>query len=191
MKNWTSLVSLCALLLGCYIHAQENRTALPLAQLISNVSKSEKSIIERTASFENYSTLLGVLKATNLDKVLNYNGEFTVFAPSNLAFEKLSQITIDKLYDPKNKKALKAMLSYHIIAGKLSASKILLAMSRGNGTAKFTTIQGEKITATMNGIDIVLTDTLGNSAVIVTADSNQSNGIIHEIDTVFVPEKML
>jgi len=184
-------VSLCILLLACSVHAQEVKTDLSLAHINSNVSKSEKSIIERTASFKNHSTLLRVLKASNLDKVLNYNGEFTVFAPSNLAFEKLSQITIDKLYDPKNKKALKAMLSYHIIAGKLSASKILLAMSRGNGSAKFTTIQGEKITATMNGIDIVLTDKSGNSAVIVTADSNQSNGIIHEIDTVFIPEKML
>ncbi|MDP5062453.1 MAG: fasciclin domain-containing protein [Maribacter sp.] len=83
------------------------------------------------------------------------------------------------------------MLSYHIIADKLSASTILKAMCRGNGIAKFTTIQGEKITATMRGIDIVLTDKSGNSAIIVTADSNQSNGIIHEIDTVFVPEKML
>jgi uncharacterized surface protein with fasciclin (FAS1) repeats len=61
-------------------------------------------------------------------------------------------------------------------------------MCRGNGTAKFTTILGEKITATMNGIDIVLTDKSGNRAVIVTADSNQSNGVIHEIDTVFMPE---
>tara|TARA_R110001592_G_scaffold322262_1_gene601195 strand:+ start:464 stop:1015 length:552 start_codon:yes stop_codon:yes gene_type:complete len=179
-------VSLCTLFLGVYSYAQDNiETNISSAK--THFPKSEKSIIERTASFESHSTLMSVLKVTNLDKVLGYNGEFTVFAPSNLAFEKLSQITIDKLYDPKNKKALKSILSYHIIAGKLSASNILTAMCRGNGVAKFTTIQGEKITATMNGIDIVLTDKSGNNAVIVTADSNQSNGVIHEIDTVFIP----
>lgn len=183
-------MSLCALFIGLETYAQDNVIELQFERLISNI-QSEKSIIESTATNENHSTLLNALRATNLDKVLNYSGEFTVFAPSNLAFEKLSKATIEKLYNPENKKLLKAMLSYHIIADKLSASTILKAMCRGNGIAKFTTIQGEKITATMRGIDIVLTDKSGNSAIIVTADSNQSNGIIHEIDTVFVPEKML
>ena len=183
-------MSLCALFIGLETYAQDNVIELQFERLISTI-QSEKSIIESTAINENHSTLLNALRATNLDKVLNYSGEFTVFAPSNLAFEKLSKATIDKLYNPENKKLLKAMLSYHIIADKLSASTILKAMCRGNGIAKFTTIQGEKITATMRGIDIVLTDKSGNSAIIVTADSNQSNGIIHEIDTVFVPEKML
>ncbi|WP_027067214.1 MULTISPECIES: fasciclin domain-containing protein [Maribacter] len=187
MKKWTALVSLFALFIGFQTYAQDNVIELQFERLISSI-QPQKSIIERTASFENHSRLLNALRATNLDKVLNYKGEFTVFAPSNLAFEKLSEATIDKLFDPENRKALKAMLSYHIIADKLSASTILRAMCRGNGVAKFTTIQGEKITATMKGIDIVLTDKSGNSAVIVTADSNQSNGIIHEIDTVFVPE---
>lgn len=183
-------MSLCALFIGLETYAQDNVIELQFERLISTI-QSEKSIIESTATNENHSTLLNALRATNLDKVLNYSGEFTVFAPSNLAFEKLSKATIDKIYNPENKKLLKAMLSYHIIADKLSASTILKAMCRGNGIAKFTTIQGEKITATMRGIDIVLTDKSGNSAIIVTADSNQSNGIIHEIDTVFVPEKML
>jgi uncharacterized surface protein with fasciclin (FAS1) repeats len=153
--------------------------------------KSEKSILEHTASLERHSTLLKVLKSTNLDKVLAYNGEFTVFAPSNMAFEKLSKITIDKLLDPKNKKLLKSIISYHIIAGKLSASSILRAMCRGNGSAQFTTIQGEKIMASMRGLDILLTDKNGNQAIIIAADANQSNGIIHEIDTVFLPAKVL
>tara|TARA_R110000868_G_scaffold128925_1_gene337364 strand:- start:40 stop:591 length:552 start_codon:yes stop_codon:yes gene_type:complete len=182
-------VYLCVLFYGFLSYAQDNKvTQVKPAE--SKFSTSEKSIIERTSSFENHSTLMRVLKAANLDKVLGYKGRFTVFAPSNLAFEKLSKITIDNLNDPKNNKALRDILSYHIIAEKLSASTILKAMCRGNGTAKFTTMQGDKITATMNGIDIVLTDKSGNQAVIVTADSNQSNGIIHEIDTVFMPYKM-
>ncbi|WP_437368961.1 fasciclin domain-containing protein [Maribacter litoralis] len=190
MKKWTSLVSLCALFIGLHTYAQDNSIDLKFDQLISTI-KTEKSILERTESFENHSSLLNALRAVDLDKVLDYKGEFTVFAPSNLAFQKLSESTIDKLFDPENKRILRAMLSYHIIADKLSASSILKAMCRGNGIATFTTIQGEAITATMKGIDIVLTDKFGNHATITTADSNQSNGIIHEIDTVFVPEKML
>lgn len=187
MKNWTSLVSLFTLLLVLPCKAQENTETLPIVKMLPYVEKAEQSIIEYTASLDSHSTLWNVLKATNLADVLAYTGEFTVFAPTNLAFDKLSHSTIDKLFDPKNKEALTSVLSYHIIAGKFSASSILRAMCRGNGIAKFTTIQGEKITASMRGIDIVLTDNLGNQAVIVTADSNQSNGIIHEIDTVFLP----
>ncbi|SIQ60523.1 fasciclin domain-containing protein [Maribacter ulvicola] len=190
MKKWISLIPLCALFLGVQVCAQDNIVEIKFDHLVPDVP-SEKSIIERTESFENHSTLLNALRVTNLDKVLDYTGDFTFFAPSNLAFEKLSKETIDKLYNPKNRKALKAMLSYHIIADKLSASKILKAMCRGNGIAEFTTIQGEKITATMKGVEIVLTDISGNSAVITAADSNQSNGIIHEVDTVFIPEKIL
>lgn len=183
-------MSLCALLFSFKLSSQEALVELPIEQVVPYFAKSKKSIIERTASFESHSTLLSVLKATNLDRVLAYDAQFTVFAPSNLAFDKLSKITIDKLLDPKNKKMLKNILSYHIIAGKLSAASMLRAMSRGNGIAKFTTIQGDKITATMRGIDIVLTDKSGNQAIIVSADSNQSNGIIHEIDTVFLPVKI-
>ncbi|MDP5062454.1 MAG: fasciclin domain-containing protein, partial [Maribacter sp.] len=107
MKKWTSLMSLCALFIGLETYAQDNVIELQFERLISNI-QSEKSIIESTATNENHSTLLNALRATNLDKVLNYSGEFTVFAPSNLAFEKLSKATIDKLYNPENKKLLKA-----------------------------------------------------------------------------------
>jgi uncharacterized surface protein with fasciclin (FAS1) repeats len=150
----------------------------------------EKSIMGNTETSKKHSTLLNALRATELDDVLGYDGQFTVFAPSNLAFEKLSRATVNRLLDPRNKKALRAILSYHIIAGKLSASKILKAMCRGNGKATFTTIQGKKITASMSGIDIILTDPHGNRAKIVLADSNQCNGVIHEIDSVFMPVTM-
>ncbi len=190
MKNWTSHLLLWALFLSLYSAAQESNEEFPFKLMLPCFKKSEKSILEHTASLEKHSTFLKVLKPTNLDQVLAYNGEFTVFAPSNMAFEKLSKITIDTLLDPKNKNVLKSIVSYHIIADKLSASTILRAMCRGNGTAKFTTMQGEKIMASMRGLDILLTDKNGNQAIIIAADSNQSNGIIHEIDTVFLPAKM-
>lgn len=180
-------MSLSAIFFIFQSNAQDALVNLPIEEIVPYYAKSKKSISERTNSFEDYSTLSRVLKAANLNQVLAYDGEFTVFAPSNLAFSKLSKITIEQLLDPKNKKALRDIFSYHIIASKLSASTILRAMCRGKGSAKFTTIQGAKITATMKGIDIVLTDIAGNQAIIVRADSNQSNGIIHEIDTVFMP----
>lgn len=191
MKNQTTFLVLCVFLLGIFCHGQDNKPK-PLPISVAPIAHlAQTSIIEYAATLDKHSTLLSVLKATNLDVVLGYSGEFTVFAPPNNAFEKLPQTTIDRIMDPKNKKVLKAILSHHIIAGKLSASTILRAMCRGNGTAKFTTIHGDKITATMNGVDIVLTDKAGNRAMITVADSNHSNGVVHEIDSVFLPVTFL
>jgi len=184
-------VLLCLLLAGLISSAQEALVASKLPLISNFIMDPDKSILTNTEKSNRHSTLLSALKASNLDDVLRYNGQFTVFAPSNMAFEKLSQLTIDKLMDPKNKEELKAILSYHIVAGKLSASTILRSMCSGSGEASFTTILGENLTATMKGLDIVLTDKYGNKAVIVTADANQSNGVIHEIDSVFLPASAL
>lgn len=190
MKRLTLCTLCCALMCAVSVSAQASLINLPAEQLPSSLLISNTTIEERTATFEQYSTLSSILKSTRLDKVLAYDGEFTVFAPSNTAFNKLPKLTAEKLLDPKNSKMVRDVLSYHIIAGKFSASSILRAMCRGKGIAKFTTILGEKITATMNGIDIVLTDNAGNKATIVRADATQSNGIIHEIDAVFLPVKL-
>ena len=149
----------------------------------------EKSILENTKESGNYQTLVSAIKAVHLDKVLGHDGPFTVFAPSDKAFNKLPLGTIVSLLRPENQKKLYDLLTYHIIAGNLTASKILRAMCQGRGKATFTTVQGNKITATMIGIDIVLTDNLGNSAKIITADMDQCNGVIHGIDAVILPQK--
>lgn len=151
---------------------------------------SEKSILSNTESSENHKTLLAAMRAADLEEVLGYDGPFTVFAPSDRAFEKLSVEEVNALLRPENKKELHALMTYHIIAGNFSASKILKAMCRGMGKATFTTVQGDQLTATMEGVDIVLTDNLGNTAKITTADSNQCNGVIHEIDSVIRPSNM-
>ena len=126
-------------------------------------------------------------KATDLDVILNSDGPFTIFAPFDQAFKKIEPDRLNALLQPENREELKTLLSYHIIAGELSASKILLAMCRGAGTAQFRTIQGDVITASMEGIDIVLSDSLGNKAKIVSADVNRCNGVIHVIDGVIFP----
>ena len=149
--------------------------------------KKENSIIESTADSGHHYTLLEAVKAANLDKILNEDGPFTVFAPSDLAFKKLSQVDLKELLLPENKKELFSLLTYHIVAGNITASKILKALCNGNGKASFTTVQGDKIFASMDGLDIVLMDRAGNRAKITNADANQSNGVIHEIDSVILP----
>tara|TARA_R110002020_G_scaffold21009_1_gene71114 strand:+ start:83667 stop:84176 length:510 start_codon:yes stop_codon:yes gene_type:complete len=148
------------------------------------------SIAENTGNSDNHTFLLAAIKATDLEGLLDMEGPFTVFAPSDKAFEKLTPSKIDFLLMPENKKALRSLLTYHIVAGSISASKILSALCHGNGKTSFTTVQGTKITATMDGLDIILTDYLGNSAKIITADANQCNGVIHEIDGVILPQKI-
>ncbi|MFS4457010.1 fasciclin domain-containing protein [Maribacter sp. 2304DJ31-5] len=187
MKKWTSPVSFCLVFFTLICTAQESTYDLKFKEVSTYLMDPEKSIIKNTEQSQRHNTLLTVLRASDLDDVLDYDGEFTVFAPSDMAFAKLPEITIARLLDPKNKEVLKAIMSYHIVAGKLSASKILRAMCRGNGKATFTTVQGNKITASMNGIDIILTDGHGNKAKIIIADADQCNGVIHEIDTVFFP----
>lgn len=186
MKNWTSPVSLCLLLFGLITNAQKPLATIPLPTVSNYVMDPEKSILSNAETSHRHSTLISALRASDLDKVLGYNGQFTVFAPTTKAFEKLSKITTERLMHPKNKQELKAILSCHIIAAKLSASTILKSISRGGGKASFTTIKGDKITAAMKGTDIVLTDKHGNKAKIVLADVNQSNGVIHEVDNIFL-----
>lgn len=158
--------------------------------LVNSGMDPDQSILKNTESAQNYKTLLAAMRAADLEEVLGYDGPFTVFAPSDRAFEKLSPEKIAELLLPENKKELQALMTYHIVAGNFSASKILKAMCRGAGKASFTTVQGDEVTATMNGVDIILTDNMGNSARITTADSNQCNGVIHEIDSVIRPGKI-
>lgn len=158
------------------------------AQVSAQRGHGENSIIESTAYSGNHITLLQAVRAVDLDRILNEQGPFTVFAPSDMAFNKLSRDKMAELFLPENKKELHSLLTYHIVAGNLTASKMLIAMSRGNGKASFTTLQGNKIFASMKGTDIIITDNFGNTAKITTADSNQCNGIIHEIDSVILPK---
>lgn len=179
------------LLFTLITNAQKPLAALTLPTVSNYVMDPEKSILTNTETSARHSALIYALRASDLDKVLGYEGQFTVFAPSDLAFKKLSQLTTERLMNPENKLELKAILSCHIIAAKLSAATILKSMSRGGGKASFTTIKGDKITASMKGIDIILTDKYGNKAKIILADVNQSNGVIHEVDSLFLPTTAL
>lgn len=148
-----------------------------------------KSIVQNTEDSGNHKVLLAAMKATDMADILDKDGPFTVFAPSDLAFDKFTSSEISVLLMPENKNKLRSLLTYHIVAGNFTAAKLLQAMSRGKGSTTLTTVQGNKITATMSGIEIVLTDSFGNTARITTADASQCNGVIHVIDSVILPQK--
>ena len=180
-----SYVSVCALLF-LIISIGYGQTSFTENSFL----RTENSIIESAADSGHHYTFLEAVKAANLEKILNEDGPFTVFAPSDMAFRKLSKVNLKELLLPENKKELFSLLTYHIVAGNITASKILKALCNGNGKASFTTVQGDKIFVSMDGLDIVLTDKAGNKAKITSADANQCNGIIHEIDSVILPTSL-
>ena len=179
--NTRPLPLLCALalmLLTVRAVAQEG----PVAPEISR----EKPLYNSTG----YTTLMRALQATQLQEVLESSGPFTVFAPSDTAFEKMDSDGINELLKPENRRDLRAVLTYHIVAGELTAARILRALCRGEGAARFTTVQGEELLATLEGSDIILTDCSGNQARIVHADHGRDNLVFHEIDAVILPRPL-
>ncbi len=149
------------------------------------------SLTFNSEEISNHKILLAAVKATQLEDLLDKSGPFTIFAPSDAAFEKFSSEKITQLINSKDKSELKSLLTYHIVAGQLTASRILRAMCRGNGKASFTTVQGKKLMAHLDGYDIVLTDPMGNTARITAADLNlNKDDVVHEIDSVILPTQM-
>ena len=128
------------------------------------------------------------VKAAGLVETLQGKGPFTVFAPTNEAFDKLPKGTVETLLKPENIKTLQTILTYHVVAGKMNASDIAKAIKAGNGKAKLKTVSGGTLTAWMKGNDLYLTDENNNTAKVTIADVNQSNGVIHVIDGVVTPK---
>jgi uncharacterized surface protein with fasciclin (FAS1) repeats len=111
-----------------------------------------------------------------------------VFAPTNAAFNKLPKGTVENLLKPENKAKLAAILTYHVVAGKLDAAAVIAAIKKGNGKAVLTTVQGGKLTATLAGGKVILTDEKGGKATVTATDLKASNGVIHVIDSVLMPK---
>jgi uncharacterized surface protein with fasciclin (FAS1) repeats len=147
-----------------------------------------KNIVENAVNSKDHTTLVAAVKAADLVETLKSKGPFTVFAPTNNAFDNLPKGTVETLLKPENKKLLQTVLTYHVLAGKFSAADIAQAIKKGNGKATFKTVSGGTLTAWSKGIDIYLTDENGNSAKVTIADVNQSNGVIHVIDAVVTPK---
>jgi uncharacterized surface protein with fasciclin (FAS1) repeats len=146
-----------------------------------------KNIIENAVNSKDHTTLVAAVKAAGLVETLSSAGPFTVFAPTNAAFDKLPAGTVATLLKPENLKALQGVLTYHVIAGKFSTTDIVAAIAKGNGTAMFTTVNGAKLSASLKGKSVILTDEGGNNATVTIADVNQSNGVIHVVDALVLP----
>ncbi|MBL7870183.1 MAG: fasciclin domain-containing protein [Cyclobacteriaceae bacterium] len=146
-----------------------------------------KNIIENAVNSKDHTTLVAAVKAADLVNVLQGAGPFTVFAPTNDAFAKLAAGTVETLLKPENKATLTAVLTYHVVPGRMSSSDISKAIKTGKGKAEFKTVQGETLTAMMSGKEVVLKDSKGNTSKITIMDVNQSNGVIHVIDSVVLP----
>lgn len=147
-----------------------------------------KNIIENAVNSKDHTTLVAAVKAAGLVETLQGKGPFTVFAPTNAAFDKLPKGTVATLLKPENLKLLQTILTYHVVAGRMSSTDIAKAIKAGNGKATLKTVSGGTLTAWMKANDIYITDENGVSSKVTIADVNQSNGVIHVVDTVVTPK---
>ncbi len=148
---------------------------------------ADKDIIDNAVNSKDHTTLVAAVKAAGLVDTLKGPGPFTVFAPTNAAFDALPKGTVDKLMKPDMKADLTKVLTYHVVPGKLDAAALKSQIAAGGGKAMLKTVQGENLTATEKDGGIAVTDSKGNVAMVTTADVMQSNGVIHVIDKVLMP----
>lgn len=147
-----------------------------------------KNIVENAVNSKDHTTLVAAVAAAGLVETLKGKGPFTVFAPTNAAFEKLPAGTVDNLLKPENKATLTAVLTYHVVPGRLDAKELAKWIKKGKGTTELTTVQGGKIWLMEKDGNIWLKDEKGGMAMVTISDVAQSNGVIHVIDTVVLPK---
>lgn len=147
-----------------------------------------KNIIENAVNSPDHTTLVAAVKAAGLVETLEGPGPFTVFAPTNEAFNKLPAGTVDTLLKPENKATLTKVLTYHVVAGRLSDKDLIKMIKEGNGTAELTTVEGGKLWVTLHdGKHLELKDEKGGMAMVTISNVFQSNGVIQVIDSVLMP----
>ncbi|WP_226391061.1 fasciclin domain-containing protein [Penaeicola halotolerans] len=147
-----------------------------------------KDIVSNAVNSKDHTTLVAAVKAAGLVETLQSAGPFTVFAPTNSAFEALPAGTVETLLKPENKGLLTQILTYHVVAGKLNAKDIQALVKKGEGYAELATVSGGKLWVMQDGKNLVLKDENGNMSKITIADVNQSNGVIHVVDAVVTPK---
>jgi uncharacterized surface protein with fasciclin (FAS1) repeats len=146
-----------------------------------------KDIVDNAVNSSDHTTLVAAVNAAGLAPTLKGKGPFTVFAPTNEAFDKLPAGTVSTLVMPENKAMLTKILKYHVVAGNMDSKAIMKAIKKGKGKAVLTTVEGGTLTAMMDGNTLTLTDEKGGMSRVTIADVRQSNGVIHVVDTVLMP----
>jgi len=151
------------------------------------MTTQENDVVDVAIGSKDHTTLVAAVKAADLVSTLKGKGPFTVFAPTNAAFEKLPEGTVEGLLKPEKKAALSGILTYHVISGNLDAAAVADAIKAGHGKAELTTVNGSKLTASMDGEKVILTDSKGGKSTVTATDLEATNGVAHVIDTVLMP----
>lgn len=146
-----------------------------------------KNIVQNAVNSKDHTTLVAAVKAAGLVDTLSGPGPFTVFAPTNEAFNALPAGTVDTLVKPENKATLTKILTYHVVSGRYTASDLMTLVSKGNGKASLTTVEGEPLTVSQSGKTLDVTDAKGGVAHVTIGDVMQSNGVIYVVDKVLMP----
>ena len=148
-----------------------------------------KNIVENAINSKDHTTLVAAVKAAGLVETLESAGPFTVFAPTNEAFNKLPAGTVETLVKPENKATLTKILTYHVVAGRMTSADLKKAIKAGKGKATLKTVSGGTLTAMMKGSKTIeLKDEKGGISTVTIADVMQSNGVIHVVNTVLMPK---
>lgn len=163
-------------------HAQEKTVMVGGAAMYPT-----KNIVENAVNSKDHTTLVAAVKAAGLVETLSGPGPFTVFAPTNAAFNKLPKGTVETLVKPENKEKLTSILTYHVVAGTMDSKMIMDKLKMNNGKIMLKTVNGEDLTLMMKGKDLWVMDMHGNKAKVTIKDVYQKNGVIHVIDTVLMP----
>src|ERR1700761_9320664 len=185
MKHKIAIAFGAAALLSLGLAAQNDMQNVPMVG--GAAMYPSKNIVENAMNSKDHTTLVAAVKAAGLVDTLEGPGPFTVFAPTNEAFNKLPAGTVDTLLKPENQDQLKKILTYHVVAGRMTSKDIAKAIKAGGGKAVLTTVEGGKLTAMMDGGKLVLTDEKGGTSTVTIANVIQSNGVIHVVDTVLMP----
>uniref|UniRef100_UPI00404B0897 fasciclin domain-containing protein n=1 Tax=Flavobacterium sp. TaxID=239 RepID=UPI00404B0897 len=146
------------------------------------------TIVDVAVGNENFTTLVAAVTAAGLVETLSSEGPFTVFAPTNAAFEKLPAGTVDNLLKPENLEKLKSLLTYHVVSGKFEAAAVIDEINANNGKFTVETVQGGKIDLSLKDGNVILTDANGKTSTVAIPDVAASNGVIHAIDSVVMPK---
>ena len=182
MKTLKSIFALTALMAVSQLTFAQKTVMVGGAEMYPS-----KNIIENAVNSKDHTTLVAAVKAADLVETLSGAGPFTVFAPTNAAFDKLPAGTVETLLKPENKAMLAGILTYHVVSGKVSAADLTKMIKDNGGKTMVKTVAGGTLTAMMKGKNVVLMDEKGGTATVTIADVNQSNGVIHVIDSVLLP----
>jgi uncharacterized surface protein with fasciclin (FAS1) repeats len=188
-KNMKSIFKLSSLMLAIIMATINIASAQEKTVMVGGAAMyPSKNIVENAVNSKDHTTLVAAVKAAGLVETLEGAGPFTVFAPTNEAFNKLPAGTVDNLLKPENKDKLTAVLTYHVIAGRIDSKTLMDWIKKNGGTYTATTVQGRKLMFSMKGNNLMVMDESGNTAKVTIKDVYQSNGVIHVIDMVLLPK---